>query len=315
MAKTLKDLMNQNYAIDTCGTNSLILKKSDYAYKITREFSVEEAREAMKEINYLSESHVAIPRVFSVEEVAFANNSDFNNAISRVLSMPGRKANWQALGDIASHDINKNPYILPMLQSQYVEGINLFSDKRLRGIELINKNKCFQNCEQLHPKIMAMLKESLVPNLELLEEMSNSEIYKFLKDGFVILNSGKSIDNLTCENFIYGKVDGVKAIYYIDIGGLEAMSSRDDFGEKNLFRFTVDNMCKMIYVNTIADLGDLRPRQTRILNRISETVKTFLAQNVQSQEQFDEYMRGSNYLKKLRTSLMNEPDQSQIQPN
>ena len=51
MAKTLKDLMDQNYAIDTCGTNSLILKKSDYSYKITREFSIEEAREAMKEIN------------------------------------------------------------------------------------------------------------------------------------------------------------------------------------------------------------------------------------------------------------------------
>ena len=314
MAKTLKELKEQDFQIETCGTNSIILKRADYAYKITREYSTVQATEIMKEINTLEAYNIAIPKAFGVDEVAFSSPSDFNNAISMVMSSDG-KIDWKKIAPIVNNTIGESAYILPMLKYQFVYGESLFSDKRLGGLNLINRNECFRNCEKLHPQIKEMLEKDLVPNLALFEEMDSQIMYKFLTDGELILRTGITIDNHTCENFIYGVADGVKAIYYIDIGGLERMATHKEFGERNLFGFTIDNMCRMIYINTTADLGELKTRQRGVFNKISDTLKTFLDNNPNCLQQFDEYMQRDNYFKKLKMSLNTGSPENQVQPN
>jgi hypothetical protein len=303
--QTIFDLLNCGYELETCGTNSIILKKDDCAFKLTREFSCEEVEEIIQLNKQLRDKGALVAKLFDYDKVKFHSVAGFAKVLGCIMEANRIGQVWQAsrIDDLQNAEAEKC-YVVPMMRYAYIDGENIFSDKRLNGIKLVNNNQKLRNSAYLHPAVKDILMKDLEQNLRFGEELSDKEIYKFLLDGKTILASGLSIDNNTGDNFVFGKTqDGRKGIFYIDLGGFEKMAKYQRQGETNLFRFTLDNLCKMIYVNTIADLGSVRDRQTQLLKKYSSVTKKFLKDYPEFKAQFDEYLDSSNYFDKLKQNL------------
>lgn len=303
--QTLFDLTQNGYDILTCGTNSIILKKGDYAYKITREFSAGDIKDIKKTLDRLKEAGINVLPILSVEEVKFHSTTDFNLAVGALMDAKHTNQKWNAPYNETLQNMNeKNCYVLPMLKFDFVEGVNLFGDKRLEGLKLINKTPTLATAKVLNPVIIEKLNSNLLPNLQIAETLSSREIYKFMDDGNKILQTGLSIDNRTGDNFIYGTdAYGNRGIFFIDLGGIEKMSRGVSKGETNLFFATIDNLCKMIYVETKADLGEATNRIAKVYGKYDAALKKYLKQNPGCKTQFEEYMKRDNYYSKLQKSF------------
>ena len=303
--QTLFDLTQNGYDILTCGTNSIILKKGDYAYKITREFSSVDVMGVKRTLDRLKEEGVNVLPILNVEEVRFHSATDFNLSIGGIMDAKHKNQKWAAqYNETLQNMKDQDCYVLPMLKFDYIEGENLFGEKRLDALKLISKTPTLKNAKVLHPVIVEKLNSSLLPSLEIAEKLSSREVYKFMEDCDKILQTGLSIDNRTGDNFIYGEdAYGNKGIFIIDLGGIENMSRGNSKGETNLFCSTIDNLCKMIYVETKADLGETTNRIAKVYGKYDAVRKKFLKEKPSCRAQFEEYMKTDNYYLKLQKSF------------
>ena len=303
--QTLFDLISSGYELKTCGTNSIILKKDDCAYKLTREFLCEQVEDIVNMNRMLGQKGVLVAQLYGYEPVKFHSVAGFAKVLGGIMEAGRLGDIWQAsrIDDLQNAEDEKC-YVVPMLKYDFIEGDNIFSDKRLSGINLVGNNKKLSESSSLHPRIKDILMHDLEENLRFGEALLPEEIYKFFEDGKTILKCGLSIDNHTGDNFVCGKTkDGRKGIFYIDLGGFENMAKYNRLGETNLFRFTIDNLCKMIVVNTNADLGDVRKRQLKLLDKYAMVLQQFLKDNPDCLEQYVSYVSQANYFDKLKQSL------------
>lgn len=309
--KNFVELLGDGYSVYSCGTNSIILRKNGSVFKITREFSAEQIETINKKMDCLHASGVFVPQMLSASEVSFVSAAEFDLLIGQI--MQAKQSGCEiSLNDVERANTSGN-YVLPMIEYEFVNGSALFSHQHMTGLEIINRNKCFKDAKTLHPQVLANLMRDLDFNLKMIEKIKPGEIYKFLCDGEFLLDNGFFVDNVTGENFVYGtSPNGKQGFWFLDVGVGDSKSEKT-LAEINLFKFSVDNLCKMLFVDTLADLGNAKARQADCFYKISGVVEQFLSKHPECKAQFDEYLANHNYYVKLMDNIEKTFVQKQLQ--
>lgn len=285
--KILKD----NTVADVLGEGSfsVIFDVDNKAYKVTSEIDENEAKKIQTESNNLASKGVKVPYIFDVD-VFDANAKDTVFNIKRLMKNSEKSKHYALLKDYGITLNRREQHgSLVGISQQKIDGKTCFDFDKYKTIRQTNKLKVKNN--KTPPPLLPDLEAELHKNLMTFLPFETRVFTAFIRDGATILQNGVSVDNLLGSNFLVAR-DG---FYYIDIG---ATPTSEYIFEKNVFNFTVENICRMVYSISTNLSPEIYQKQLELCDKLWESMKESCSSQF-VKGQFDEYMQKDNLFKKL----------------
>lgn len=283
------------------GTYSLVLDTSPgKVQKITSEYNSATVGQIKDKTNRLVHEGVNVPKIDSVDVFKVETGSVIQN-LKSILRYSESNKLTDILQEYAKGFTNNDgKYEIVCLNQDKVEGTNCFVTSNNTYINLVNKR--IQNVRKLTSELRIRLETELNKNLDYFCSIPKEHYKKFLVDAKAVLKENLNIDNVLKTNFMY---NSEKGFYFIDLGGLE-----DTFikGESNLFNFTINNVCEMVFANTPCLSPEIVKKQLDLCEKLKEAVDDVIKDDY-IKEQFEEYNSEENLFKQLiNNSLQQAPE-------
>lgn len=278
------------------GTYSLVFGVgNNKVNKITSEYNGASVDKITSKTNKLYNAGVNVPQINSVYVFKAETGAVIQN-IKSILRNSGEQK-YEVLADYAKgFTNNQGKYEIVCMQQDKIEGTNCFVDTNNIFINLVNKR--VQNTSNLTSELKRRLEAELNKNLDYFCAIPTGHYTKFFNDGKAVLKENLNIDNILKTNFMY---NSTKGFYYIDLGGLE---DTNILGEQNLFNFTVENICQMVYANTPCLSVNVAEKQLELCVKLKEAINNASKDNF-IQKQYAEYSSGDNVFNKLQANALN----------
>ena len=283
-------LDNQSFAnVLGQGSYSIVWDIGGKAYKLTSEIEPNKAREIQKINNYLANLGVNVPYIFEVD-VFDADAKETVLNIKSMMKNADKKKMYDLLKKYSQNfEQNGDKGNLVGIKQQKIDGKTCFDFDVYKVVRSTNNMHTKNNFTP--PPILPQLEDELSTNLKTFLGTKPNAISKFIADGATILENDISVDNLLGNNFILSNGE----FYYIDLG---ADQMADVICEKNLFNFTVENICRTVYSISNNLDQQLYQKQLELAQNICKAVEQNL-DNDFIKNQFEEYMSKDNLYKKL----------------
>ena len=282
------------------GSYSIVWDIGGKAYKLTSEIEPKQAKEIQKINNFLAESGVNVPYIFDVDVF----DADPRQTVLNIKSMfknSDKRKTYNLLKKYCDGIKESQQGRLVGIKQQKLDGITCFDFVRYENIRRTNNITTKNNMTP--PPFLEGLERELVQNLKLYLNAKPNAISKFIADGAIILKNNISVDNLLGNNFILSNGE----FFYIDLGAVDGINT---ICEKNLFNFTVENICRTVYSKSNNLNLEIYKKQLELSKIIFESIE----QNLTDQfikKQYDEYMSKNNHYKMLIEQAYNNVDQNE----
>ena len=307
---TLHDLFNymvsrQNSAKECKllgeGSYSLVWDFGEDAYKLTNELSSNNAFYMQEINNKLQKLGVKVPKINQIDVFKCNSSQVISNLKSFCHNLQGKQY-YKTLNDFSKgFDTNKGNYNFLGIRQQKINGVCCFCNEYKKQIALVNKITTFNDNSNLHPSLIKLLEDELQSNLQFFNSISTQNYINFIKDGASILKAGLYVDNTLQSNFMYAP-DG---FYFIDLDGLK---NSEISADNNVFDFTINNICAMVYSKNTAYSKDLAKQQLMLAEKLIDATNQCLQDEYISQ-MFTDYKQTDNNLKKLINTALQVADE------
>ncbi|MBQ8451654.1 MAG: hypothetical protein IJ538_02630 [Clostridia bacterium] len=310
---TLGELLALGFVIINAGTNSIILEKDGHAFKISREFKNTDIARLISSNNKLCDSGILTPRIYGQTEVVFGSEEEYSKTLTYLLdkfyTTNNGIVNFNDFNLNSSHDASLK-YVLPMIEYDLVKGEQIFNKDRTKFISIVNKNPQFykqvKSLKEKSEKMNSAINSELNQNFTVLSAVSQHEIEKFVLDAAAIINSGYSIDNATGNNFEYGEVNKQRGFVFLDLN-LSNQYSGTMMAETNPLVPTIDNICKLIYVDTDGLDPEIKAKQKNVLEGLDLVITSIIPKF----SSCENYLKNITYYTKLTENLKGKTPQKQ----